>query len=418
MRTAKLIESSDTTVTLTDAEAANLRYIGKRLASEKQWWGNNVDDDEPSTRTVVHCHHVSGSDYRVRVSEAIGVIGLGQTQLIIEPKIALPHLLYLFAASEQFPRHLLERTQLGADASFFIVVASWFIETCEALLRHGLVSDYARVTGDLGCARGRIHSVATARSVLVGRPVIRCDYDLRSEDTALNRVLKAASLRLLGWPGLSSDLHRRCRRILHRFSDIGELHDGDKVIRLDPLTRIYKDVHPLALLILDGSSVAIHEGAHPMWTFLCRTPDAVEAGVRSILSHRLGTHWAIDKQGKTLAGDKCRRLNPDLVFGNTFAVGDVKYKRSSDGTIARSDLNQITTFATGYGVTAGVVIAFGKDEVGENVHVGPVRINGFNWNIDDPTPDRAADRIARHLQGWLHEAATGFPPCSQSDEGK
>ncbi|WP_166902437.1 McrC family protein [Mycobacterium sp. DL440] len=394
---------------LTNEEVTSLQHIGERLASQRRWWGSDESNEEQSPRTVVRCHGVAGSEYRVRVSDAIGVIGLEHTQIIVEPKIALAHLLYLFAASEQFPRHLLERTQLGSDPSFFNVIAMWFVQSCEELLRHGLVSDYTRVTGDLACARARIHTVKTARSVLVGRPVIRCDYDLRSDDTSLNRVLKAASLRLQGWPGLSDDLHARCRRIQYRLSDVGDLEYWDTMVRLDALTRIYKDALPLALLILKGSSVAIQQGAHSMWTFLCRTPDAVEAGVRNSLSQRLGTHWNITKRGIVVTGDRKRKLNPDLVFGDSAAVGDIKYKISPDGSIGRADLNQITTFATGYGVNAAVVIGFSSEEVGERVGIGPVDIRGINWNTDEPDPESAADHLADHLASWLKSmSSTGI----------
>src|SRR5262245_18655753 len=98
----------------------------------------------------------------------------------------------------------------------------------------------------------------------------------------------------------------------------------------------------------------MHEDAQPMWTFLCPTPDAVEAGLRNALSERLGTRWSITKRGKTLTGDFNRMLLPDLVFGTTDAV-DVKYKLDTDGQIRRADLNQVTTFATGYGIGRAAV---------------------------------------------------------------
>jgi hypothetical protein len=43
------------------------------------------------------------------------------------------------------------------------------------------------------------------------------------------------------------------------------------------------------------------------------------------------------------------------------------------------NLNQVTTFATGYHAKKATVIAFGPCEAGEEVHVGPVQVNGFNW---------------------------------------
>lgn len=162
-------------------------------------------------------------------------------------------------------------------------------------------------------------------------------------------MLKAASLRLLGVPSLPADLRARCRRILYRLSEVGDLRHEDRRATLDPLARVYRDVHPLALLILDGSGVAMREGVNPTWTFLWRTPDVIEAGIRNTLSERLEPHCRITKHGLALVGDMKRTLNPDLVFGGTVAVGDIKYKVTLDGSIRDADLNQVTTFATGYG---------------------------------------------------------------------
>jgi hypothetical protein len=223
-------------------------------------------------------------------------------------------------------------------------------------------------------------------------------------------------MRLLRLSGLPDELRSRCRRIQHRLSDIGELQQADMRARPDRLTHMYGDVHSLALLILGGTGIAMHEGAQDTWTFLCRTPDAVEAGVRNALSQRLGQRWPIIKRSITLAGERRRSLNPDLVFGTAAAVGDVKYKITLDGSIGRTDLNQVATFATGYRIDKAVVVAFGTREIGEDVRVGPVAINGFNWNTSEPMPSRAADRLAEHVEGWLSApqnstgADTAHPP--------
>lgn len=401
MRTLRLVESTSRTISLTEDEAASLRRLGAALASDTQWWGNDPGAEGHGERSVVQCHRITDSDYDVRVRDAIGVIGLGELQLIVDPKIPLNHLLYLFGESGQFPRSLLERTQLDVDASFFTVIAAWFIGACEQLLRHGLVSDYGRYTDDLACARGRIHTVPTARSVLLGRPRIRCDYDVRTEDTNLNRVVKAATVNLLNSPVLPGDLRNRCRRIQYRLSDIGPMLPGDTGAKPDRLTRAYQNVHPLALMILRSTGIATKQEHYPAWTFLFRTPEAVEAGVRSCLAQRLATRRLVTKRGLTLAGTFRRVLNPDLVFGSTDAVGDVKYKVSSDGSIARADLNQVTTFATGYRVPKATVIGFSTRQVGERVQIGPVEVTSFNWVYEASHPAATADELARNLTKWL-----------------
>lgn len=403
VRIHHLTESTSTHVDLSAEEADNLRLVGQQLASQKLWWGHDPDADANSAQSVVTCNTLSGSKFEVRIADAVGAIGLGQTLLIVNPKIPLPHLLFLFAESDQLPRQMIDRTQLSVDATFFAVVAAWFVTACETLLRHGLATDYTRVTGDLGCARGRIHTVATSRSVIMCRPVIRCDFDLRSEDTSLNRVLKAAVLRLLSWTGISDELRSRCRRIQFRFGDVGEMQPSDMLIRLDPLTRSYVDVHPLALMILRGSGPSTQGGRNLMWTFLYRTPEAVETGVRASLSRRLKPHWELSKRGLELAGDKKRTLNADLVFGNFSAVGDVKYKCSADGNIARSELYQATTFATGYGVRSAAIVSFGRPSVNQYVQVGRVRVTAFNWNVLEADPGTAADQLADALRAWLKE---------------
>lgn len=401
MKTVRLTESSYDIVELTPDDAERLRRIGQALASQLGWWGDDddVDGSSADTRTVVRCYPVSGSTYRVRVSDAIGVIGLQNVQLVVEPKIPLPHVLHLFSACDVLPRHSFDRSQLGSGTTFFSVIATWFVASCETLLRHGLASDYDRATGELACARGRIHTVATARALMNGRPRVRCDYDVRTEDTSLNRVLKAAALRLLGSPSLPSDLRARIRRMLFRFSDIGMLRPTDLSARPDALTRVYADAHPLAQLILAGTSLSMRHNSMSAWTFLFRTPDAIEEGVRSILSDRLGVR--IVRSRKSLGGDRNRTINPDLVFGNLPVVGDVKYKVTMDGSIGRSDLYQAATFATGYGVGQAVVVGFGSQAVGERVRVGGADIRGFNWDVGQLDPEVSADLLANELAEWL-----------------
>lgn len=400
MKTERLIESIASTVTLSDTQADELRRMGRALASQKQWWGASNDADAPD-RNVVRCERLAGARHTVRVTDAIGAIGLGDLQLIIAPKIPLPHLLYLLVESKQIPRSVYERSNLGPDDNFLSVIARWFVHTCEALLRRGLVSDYGRITGDLPCVRGRIHTVRTAHSVLAGRPVIHCEFDQFGEDTSLNRVLKAAALRLLGLAGMPLDLRERCRRIHHRLSDAGDLRRADLGVRPDALTRRYRDAHTLALAILASTGLSMEEGDRSTWTFLFRTPEAVEEGLRNSLQAHLQPAWKVEKTAKILLGDRKRSLNPDLVFGDNQAVGDVKYRLTADGEIRRGDLNQVTTFATGYHAKRATVIAFGACETGEEVHVGPVQVNGFNWSAEDATPADAAASLAEKVRRWL-----------------
>src|SRR5262249_28068091 len=147
------------------------------------------------------------------------------------------------------------------------------------------------------------------------------------------------------------------------------------------------------LMILCGTGTFLSGGTESLWTFLYRTPEAVEEGVRVLLRRHLGPTWQVTKKGKRLSGSIGRLLQPDLVFGDEFAVGDVKYQLTG-GEISRPNLNQITTFATGYGVKHAAVVAFGPAPVGEYVQVGEVDVRGFNWDTSAIAPDQVGLELA------------------------
>jgi hypothetical protein len=151
-------------------------------------------------------------------------------------------------------------------------------------------------------------------------------------------------------------------------------------------------------MILSASGIGRGEGPASVWTFLYRTPECVEEGVRASLKRHLSPTWEVAKRGRRLVGSKNRLLQPDLVFGDQLAIGDLKYRTTTNGEISRSNLNQITTFATGYGARKAVVVAFGNVPVGEYVEVGDVRVSGMNWNTAEVEPERAGAELAIRIR--------------------
>lgn len=400
MRTEVLTESKLRRLLLTTSQAEQLRNIGRALASDKRWWGD-ADRADERDRTVVRCDRMSPTMYAITVSNAIGTIGLGDVQLVVQPKIPTLHLLHLLAEAQQLPRASAERAELDGDKAFFVLVVRWFLDRCEELLRRGLCRDYEPTTCDLAFARGRIHILPTTRSILAGRPLLRCTFDDFSEDTSLNRVLKAAARHVLASPGLPTNLRRRGRCVYQRLDGAGEMRSSDQNIVPDARSRHYWDAHQLALVILTSGGVVPAHGEQPAWTFLFRTPEAVEEGVRNALRRHLEPDWKVRKYGMRLGGTRNRSLSPDLVIGDGVAIGDVKYRITTSGDIDRSHLNQVTTFATGYGTERAILLAFGTPSRGEVVHVGPVQVHGFNWDTSETDPARSSAKLAEEISVWL-----------------
>jgi 5-methylcytosine-specific restriction enzyme subunit McrC len=404
----QLEESRVSTVSLTQAQADALRMVGRALRSRKSWWGDNAEpeDLEQSERTAIRVDQRPDGDYDVVVYNAVGVIGLPDLQLVIGPKIPMNHLLYLFASSSELPANSTQDVvSVGNDANLFELVARWFLDASERLLRLGLDRDYERRTADLAVVRGRVDLVPTVRAVYAGRPRVRCTFDSFTEDTSLNRTLKAAARAISASLLLPLGLRFRGRRIAERLNSAGELRPEDVHVLPDRNRPHYRDAHQLAALILKSTGIEVSHGGRIAQTFLLRTPEAVEEGIRCALNEHLPKDLAVKRGGKELvagdaSGSKKRRVTPDIVFGADKAVGDVKYM-ITNGDVITAHLYQVTTFATAYGVVKSALIGFGAGSVGARVEVGKVSVRGFSWKTTEVDPRIAAAKLASEVTSWL-----------------
>ncbi len=361
MRTETVTESKKAQLSLTEDQAEALRRIGRQLASDRRWWGAS---DEPegsnegseaqsqATRTVIRCDPATSGEYMLTVDNAIGVIGLSDLQIAVKPKIPLPHFLHLITESEYLPRPSEDPARLEQDENFFTLIAHWFVSECEYVLRRGLTRDYHKTTADLPTARGRVDSLRTTRSILVGKVEVRCTYDNFGNDSSLNRLLNHALSVIQQKPVFRMEVRRRARRAQERFDGVGDYRPADLNASTDANTKHYRDAVTLARMLLSSQGTSTLHGPNPGGTFLFRTPEAVEEGIRRVLKDALHPNWNVKKEGRRLGGAGRRTINPDLVFNPSPAIGDVKYRLSS--TLNRSDINQVTTFAAGFKASKGL----------------------------------------------------------------
>ncbi|MDE2715562.1 MAG: hypothetical protein OXI33_00915 [Chloroflexota bacterium] len=341
--------------------------------------------------------------YFVRVRDAIGVIGLADLQIAVRPKIPLRHFLFLIKHSARLPRNAENDAELEPDKHFFLLVARWFVSACEDTLRKELARDYQHTTADLAVARGRVHTLTTTRALLAGRPKIRCSFDSFGNDTPLNRLLNHALRAVQRNSEFPDEIRRRAQQAQARFDDVGEYRPSDLYAQCDTRTKHYQHAAALARLVLIGRGTSILHGGSPGNTFLFYTPEAIEDGIRHLLRTALAPDWDVKKKGRRLPGAKRRTLNPDLVFNENKAIGDIKYRVSS-GSIERRHMNQITTFATGYKATRGLLVEFGSPEQRDHVRVGDIRIDTVNWNIDHLDPAQSAEDLITDVRNWLSES--------------
>ena len=112
----------------------------------------------------------------------------------------------------------------------------------------------------------------------------------------------------------------------------------------------------LARNVLANARRTLTQGEEEVWTFLIRTPELVEAGVRNELRLRLSSSVDVRK-GTIPLGGGTMTVAPDLVFGSIDAIGDVKYKLATARWL-RSDLCEVVAFATAARTARACVVGF------------------------------------------------------------
>lgn len=393
MRTEHLVESQASELTLSQEEASLLAAVGRRLASDRTWFGERP----PEERTVIRCTPGSSGRWLVRVQDAVGVVSLGDLQIVVRPKIATPHLLYLFARGLQVPR--LDDQQAAAEsaAALWELVARWFVRSTMAVIRRDLSRDYRATSEVLQSVRGQVQRLATARAYYTGRIEIHCEFDDFVVDTPLNRLLRAAAREVSRSALLSTAVRKDALSVLARLNDVGELREQDIAAIVDRRTWYYRDAVILAKHILRAVGRTFAAGAETAWSFLIRTPELVEAGIRQIVAEELD-HLKITKFSAPLIGASFG-VTPDLVFGSGWAVGDVKYKLT-DGGWNRADLYEVVAFAAAFRCKNAALICFANDRrPSHSVGVGEFQVSQMIWNCAD-TPERAATQLCKAMRAW------------------
>ena len=127
-----------------------------------------------------------------------------------------------------------------------------FAKRLLSAVRRGLPRRYIGHEDDLKLLRGRL-DVTRQVTHLAARPdLLACRFDELSEDTPLNRVLKAAVWRLVRVARTAANV-RRLAELTARFEFVGDTPDPiHEPVRLDRTNTAFHDLHRLARLFLTG----------------------------------------------------------------------------------------------------------------------------------------------------------------------
>ena len=239
-----------------------------------------------------------------------------------------------------------------------------FADRLLAAVRRGMPRRYVTHEEDLGLLRGRLDVKRQLTHLVVRPDRLACRYDELSEDTPLNRVLKAAVTRLAGLARSAANFRRLAEQAA-RFEFVRDSSDPlRESVRLDRTNAAFHDLYRLAKLFLTGDWQSTAGGRSAGFALLFPMNELFEAFIGRSLKHALAPRTVHLQHRRRSAltganGEPLFALQPDAVIEESDdrpVVLDTKWKhltpRARDGKttmgVAQSDVYQMLAYARAY----------------------------------------------------------------------
>lgn len=353
-----------------------------------------------------------GADgWRLVASSMVGAANVGDTRLVIRPKIPMHNALMVLGAAPDQVRWRTEHVDFATTNDIVVGMVMAFRRGLDRALARGLRRDYRTEEERLQSIRGRIDIAEVVRRPGLPLP-IPCRFDEYTPDNRLNRLLRAAIERSLRVPGVPQQDRLHLRRHLVLFEEVGP-HDPRNrwVDRWTPnrLEGPYEAAVRPADLILKSSSISDGLGMISAAGFFVDMNVAVERFVTDQLQQALhGRLEVVAQTHRHLDEERRVSIRPDLEFRvghRTAFVADIKYKDVPRvEASSTNDLYQLHAYATVNGLRDAALITCPSTPTapgepitvarsGVRLHVLPVDLTGTPQEVL-ASVDEVADRIA------------------------
>ncbi len=367
---------------LRDDEAAALQNLGLEL---RYGTPQVLPEDDDNVEHVVQASAIELTrrpgerGWRILVRNAVGLIGVNDRQIVVEPKIPLEHFTFLDSLGSDSAHLRLADRAVNAESAGSYLASVWiaFLNAVAIALQADLHHDYEEHRSELTYIRGTLDVRRTTLNLARGVLRFPAIYDDLTVDNPTNRQLLAACRRIAGdsraiassglghadSPQLAiyQRIEQRARRAAYQLSQASELRPEDLTLPSPRLAPYQRHALELARHVLGGVGRTVRFGRESASCFLYPTYPVIESGIRQLLNKSLAANFSVNKGSRAVAG---LSFTPDLVFqthwGQKYSIvatGDVKY-RLRDDDWPRSVLEQAVVFAEVFEARHGLFIDF------------------------------------------------------------
>ena len=272
-----------------------------------------------------------------------------------------------------------------------------FADRLLAVVRRGMPRRYLAHEEDLALLRGKLNVKRQFTHLAVRPDRLACRFDELSEDTPLNRVFKAAVIRLVGIARSAANT-RRLAELTARFEFVSDSPDPlREFVQFDRTNTAFHDLYRLARLFLSEDWQSTTGGRAEGFTLLFAMNSLFEEFIGQSLKRALASHLVHLQHSKhcvvTSADGRLFGLRPDAVIKKTAPIIlDTKWKHLTfeEKTlgVAQSDIYQMLAYAQAYDASRLVLLYPWHKEIGEpGIISRDWKITGTSRRLDIATID-------------------------------
>ncbi|MEV7103338.1 McrC family protein [Streptomyces atroolivaceus] len=344
---------------------------------------------------------------------ALGAPGHGPVTLRIAPKVPVARLFFLIGYAADPRVHRDGEVSVAEREEVLPALAQGFERSLERALRQGVLQGYRHTEEAAPVVRGRIREAEQVKRHHGRAFPVEVAYDDYGTDIAENRILRAATERLLSLPRVPDGVRRRLRHHRVRLLDARTLTRGIRDLpqwRASRLNLRYQPALRLAETVLQGASLEHADGRISVDGYLIDTHKIFEDFVCVALREALVEHGGrstLQARGVHLDEDEAIRMRPDLVWygdhGDPRAVADAKYKAEKPEGFPDADLYQMLAYCTALGLSDGHLVyarGYGASVTHRVRHAG-IRIHQHALALDRSPGELLSSiaSIARSMAG-------------------
>lgn len=320
--------------------------------------------------------------HALRARGVVGILAAGNCSLEILPKIDVTgeenveeqnaairkRLIHMLAVALNLKLDLGSITELAWQRETLLeILIRIFCDKLTEAVRKGMPRNYVEQEDDLSALRGRLDLARQFTQHAVNPSRLACRFDVLSEDTSLNRIMKAA-VSHLSRLSRSSGNQQRLRELAFVYADIANISPSallwDDVV-IDRTNRRWRELLSMARLFLEGRHQTTTGGAGQGTALLFEMNKLFEEYVGRLISRALaGTDLTVSLQGGRLfclSAEQTERglfqTKPDILIrraGSVTHVIDTKWKRISSRVddpkqgVSQGDVYQMMAYAQLY----------------------------------------------------------------------